>query len=133
MDEYISTIKKYIGDRDKYEKPEIIEFISRSKDIPNKLANTLFKMLNGIKDLNLLEYEEKEELKNLHGAFNKASIEFLGKSVKYKQNVLFHLLRKIGKEPDINHFYFQGSASVKKTDEEIKKVFNRLGWEFRPM
>ena len=36
LDEYISTIKKYLGDRDKYEKAEIIEFISRSKDIPNK-------------------------------------------------------------------------------------------------
>ena len=90
-------------------------------------------MLNGIKDLNLLGYGEEKELKNPYGALNKASIEFLGKSVKYKQNVPFHLLRKIGKEPDINNFYFQGSASVKNMNEEIKKVFNKFGWEFRPM
>ena len=83
-------------------KSEIIEFINRSKDIPNKLANTLLRILSGFKELNLLEYKEELELKNLYGVFNNTSIEVLGKSVKYKQNVLFHLLRKIGKEPDIN-------------------------------
>ena len=77
--------------------------------------------------------KKEQKLKNLYSAFNKSSIEVLGKSVKYKQNVLFHLLRKIGKEPDMNYFYLQSSESVKKTDEEIKKVFDKLEWEFRPI
>ena len=64
---------------------------------------------------------------------NRKSTEVLGKNVKYKQNILFQLLRKIGKEPDMNDFYFQHSESVKKTNKEIKEVFDKFGWEFDPM
>ena len=81
-------------------KSEVREFINRSKDIPNKLVNTLVRILSGEKDTDFLDYDEEQKLKNLYSAFNKSSIEVLGKSVKYKQNVLFHLLKKIGKKPD---------------------------------
>ena len=68
-----------------------------------------------------------EKLKSLYGTFDIVSNEVLGKSVKYKQNVLFHFLRKIGKEPNIEDFYIKGSESTKRLDEEIGKVFARLG------
>ena len=127
----ISLIKKYLGEKDKYDKSEVVNLIRSIKDIPNKLTNTLFRILNGIKDLNLLSCEEVEKLKSLYDTFERVSNEVLGKSVKYKQNVLFHLLRKIGKEPNIEDFYIKGSKSTKRLDEEIGKVFARLGWEFR--
>ena len=120
-------------DKEEHTTSEVREFANRSKDIPNKLVNTLVRILSGKDETNLLNYEEEEKLKNLYTAFNKRSIEVLGNNVKYKQNVLFHLLRKIGKEPDMKYFYLQSSESVKKRDEEIKKVFDKLGWEFRPM
>ena len=122
LDEYISIIKKYLGDKDEYVVSEVREFVNRSKDIPYKLVNTLVNILNGKKDTNLLDYDEEQKLKNLYSAFNKSSIEVLGKSVKYKQNVLFHLLRKIGKEPDRNNFYFQGSESIKKMDKNKENI-----------
>ena len=30
-------------------------------------------------------------------------------------------------------FYIKGSKSTKRLDDEIEKVFARLGWEFRPI
>ena len=130
---YISLIKKYLGERDKYDKSEVINLIRSIKDIPNKVTNTMFRILNGIEDLNLLSCEEVEKLKSLYGTFDRVSNEVLGKSVKYKQNVLFHLLRKIGKEPNMEDFYIKGSKSTERLDDEIGKVFARLGWEFRPI
>ena len=57
----ISLIKKYLGERDKYDKSEVVNLIRSIKDIPNKLTNTLFRVLNGIEDLNLLSCEEVEK------------------------------------------------------------------------
>ena len=129
----ISLIKKYLGEKDKYDKSEVINLITSIKDIPNKLTNTLFRTLNGIKDLNLFNCEEVEKLKSVYDTFDRVSNEVLGKSVKYKQNVLFHLLRKIGKEPNMEDLYIKGNKSTERLDEEIGKVFARLGWEFRPI
>ena len=85
LDEYISIIKKYLGDKDEYEyvTSEVREFVNRIKDIPNKLVNTLVRILNGKKDTNSLNYDEEQKLKNLFSAFNKLSVEVLGKSVKF--------------------------------------------------
>ena len=60
----ISLIKKYLGEKDKYDKSEVVNLIRSIKDIPNKLTNTLFSILNGTKDLNLLSCEEVEKLKS---------------------------------------------------------------------
>ena len=128
----ISLIKKYLGEKDKYDKSEVVNLIRSIKGIPDKLTNTLFRILNEIEDLNL-SCKEVEKLKSLYGTFDRVSNEVLGKSVKYKQNVLFHLLRKIGKEPNMEDFYIKGSKSTERLDEEIGKVFARLGWEFRPI
>ena len=49
---------------------------------------------------------------------------------KVQTNVLFHLLKKIGKKPNVENFYIKGSKSTKRLNEEIGKVFDRLGWEF---
>ena len=109
----ISLIKKYLGEKDKYDKSEVVNLIRSIKDIPNKLINMLFRVINGIKDLNLLSCEEVEKIKPLYGTFNRESNKVLGKSVKYKQNVLFHLLRKIGKEPNMEDFYIKGSKVLR--------------------
>ena len=46
----ISIIKKYLGEKDKYDKSEVVNLIRSIKDIPNKLTNTLFRLLKGMKD-----------------------------------------------------------------------------------
>ena len=105
LDKCIAIIRKYLGDKEEHTTSDVREFANRSNDIPNKLVNTLVRILNGKDETNLLNYEEEQKLKNLHTAFNKRSIEVLGKNVKYKQNFLSHLLQKIGKEPDRNYFF----------------------------
>ena len=62
----ISLIQKYLGEQDKYDKSEVANLITSIKDIPNKLTNTLFRILNGIKDLNLFSCEEVEKLKSVY-------------------------------------------------------------------
>ena len=59
-----------------------------------------------------------------------ASIKLLGKHVRYRTNVLYHLLKKIGKEPNADLFQFMKGASHQRTEEEIKFVFEHLGWNF---
>ena len=68
-----------------------------------------------------------EKLKSLNDTFDRVSNEVLGKSIKYKQNILFHLLRKIGKELNMEDFYIKGSKSTKRLDEEIGKYL--LDWD----
>ena len=57
-------------------------------------------------------------------------MKLLGCSVRYRVNVLYHLLAKIGKEPNADLFQFMKEASHQRTEEEIKFVFENLGWNY---
>ena len=57
-----------------------------------------------------------------------ASIKLLGKPVRRRTNVLYHLLKKIGKEPNAD--LFMKGPSHQRTEEEIKFVFNHQGWSY---
>ena len=50
--------------------------------------------------------------------------------VRFRVNVLYHLLAKIGKEPNADLFQFMKGASHQRTEEEIKFVFEHLGWSY---
>ena len=43
----IAIIRKCLGDKEGYMATEVREFASQSKGIPNKLVNTLVRILNG--------------------------------------------------------------------------------------
>ena len=45
-------------------------------------------------------------------------------------NYLYHILKKIGKEPDTDLFPFMKVPSYQQTEEEIKFVFDSLGWSY---
>ena len=53
-----------------------------------------------------------------------------GKMVRCRPNVLYHLLKKIDKEPNADLFSFMKGNSHQRTEEEIKFVFNHLGWSY---
>ena len=54
--------------------------------------------------------------------------------VRCRTNVLYHLLDKIGsKEPNADHFQFMKGPSHQRTEEEIKFVFDHLGWNYSPI
>ena len=53
--------------------------------------------------------------------------------VRCRTNVLYHLLKKIGKEPNADLFRFMKGNSHQRTEEEIKFIFDHLGWSYFPM
>ena len=77
------------------------------------------------KDLN---YDDERLLIHFYDTFCNESIMFLGKMVRCRTN--YHLLDKIGKEPNADLFQFMKGPSHKQTEEEIKFVFDRLGWDY---
>ena len=50
--------------------------------------------------------------------------------VRCRTNVLYHLLDKIGKEPNADLFQFMKGPGHQRTEEEIKLVFKNLGWDY---
>ena len=74
-----------------------------------------------------------------------ASIKLLGKTVRCRTNVLYHLLKKIGKEPNADLFPFMKGNNHgpcrpgvtvqphQRTEEEIKFIFENLGWSYSPI
>ena len=51
-----------------------------------------------------LEYDDERIMTHLYNTFCNESIKLLGKTVRCRVNVLYHLLKKIGKEPNADLF-----------------------------
>ena len=77
-----------------------------------------------------LEYDDERIIFHLYDTFCNESIKLLGKTVRCRVNVLYHLLAKIGKEPNADLFPFMKGGSHQRTEEEIKFVFEHLGWNY---
>ena len=78
-----------------------------------------------------IEYnDERFIIIHFYDTFVAASIKLLGKTVRCRTNVLYHLLKKIGKEPNSDLFPFMKGASHQRTEEEIEFVYNHLGWSY---
>ena len=75
-----------------------------------------------------LDYDDERFLIHFYDTFCNESIKLLGKTVRYRTNVLYHLLAKIRKEPNADLFQFMKETSHQRTEEEIKFVFEHLGW-----
>ena len=59
-----------------------------------------------------------------------ASIELLGKIVRCRTNVLYHILKKIRKEPNADLFPFMKGPRHQRTEEEIEFIFDHPGWNY---
>ena len=51
----------------------------------------------------------------------------------FASDVLYHILKKIGKKPNADLFQFMKGPNHQRTEEEIKFVFNHLGWDYSPI
>ena len=80
-----------------------------------------------------LEYDDERIITHLYDTFCNESIKLLGKTVRSRANVLYHLLAKIGKEPNADLFPFMKGASHQRTEEKTKFVFEHLGWSYSPV
>ena len=53
--------------------------------------------------------------------------------IRFRTNILYHLLHKIGKKPNADHFQFMKWPAHKRTKEEMEFVFDHLGWNYSPI
>ena len=97
---------------------------------PCKLDISVFYQLNRRLPHEGLDYDDERFLIHFYDIFCNESIKSLGKTVRYRTNVLYHLLAKIGKEPNADLFQLMKGTSHQRTEEEIKFVFENLGWSY---
>ena len=80
-----------------------------------------------------LNYDDERLLIHFYDTVYNESIKLLRCTVRCRVNVLYHLLAKIGKEPNADLFQFMKEASHQRTEEEIKFVLGNLGWSYSPI
>ena len=125
-DKYVKGAKAIIGDKGPLELERVRQAMVEIK-CPKKLDISLFYRLKGRLPHKDLDDEDEMILIHLYDTFCNESIKLLGKMVRCRTNVLYHLLGKMGHAPNANQFQF---ISHKRTEEEIKFVFNHLGWDY---
>ena len=114
-------------------KLEDVRAIRKKVKFPCKLDISVFYQLTGRLPHEGTEYNDERFIIHFYETFVAASIKLLGKTVRCRTNVLYHLLKKIGKEPNADLFPFRKGNSHQRTEEEIKFVFNHLGWSYSPV
>ena len=97
---------------------------------PHKLDISVFYQLTKRLPHEGLDYDDERFLIHSYDTFCNRSIKLLGKMVRYRTNVLYHLLAKIGKEPNADLFQFMKGTSHQRTEGKIKFVFEHLGWSY---
>ena len=100
---------------------------------PKKMDISLFYQLTSRLLHEDLSYDDERILIHRYDTFCNESMKLLGKMVRCRTNVLYHLLDKIGKEPNADLFQFMKGPSHQQTEEEIKFVFDHLGWNYSPL
>ena len=81
-------------------KLEDIRLARKKVKFLHKLDISVFYQLTGRLPHEGLEFKEKDFIIHFYDTFVAASIKLLGKTVRCRTNVLYHLLKKIGKEPN---------------------------------
>ena len=112
---------------------EHIRLARKKVKFPPKLDISVFYQLTGRLLHEGLEFKEEDFIVHFYNTFVAVSIKLLGKTVRCRTNVLYHLLKKIGKESNANLFLFMKGNSHQRTEEEIKFVFEHLGWSYSPV
>ena len=116
----------------KYTVNEVKDTISTFK-FKKDLVNSIVRKLNNDSGYKSLIKVQKSCLFRYYENFRVKSYSVLGKHVKYKSNVLFHLLRLVGCNPNPDDFLLNGRASNERIETEIETVFKAMGWNYKPM
>ena len=85
---------------------EDVRAIRKKVKFPCKLDISVFCQLTGRLPHEELEFKEEDLIIHFYDTFMAVSIKLLGKTVRCRINVLYHLLKKIGKEPNADLFSF---------------------------
>ena len=100
---------------------------------PRKLDISVFYQLTRRLLHEGLDYNDERLLIHFYNTFCNESIKLLGKMVRCRTNVLYHLLDKVGKEPNADLFQYMKGPSHLRAEEEIKFIFDHLGWHYSPL
>ena len=130
---YVEKVKAFIDKPLDELELEDVRAIREKVKFPCKLDISVFYQLTGRLPHEGLEFKEEDFVVHFYNAFVTVSIKLLGKPVRCRTNVLYHLLKKIGKEPNADLFPFMKGNSHQRTEEEIKFVFEHLGWSYSPV
>ena len=103
---YVKKVKELIDKPlDKLELRHVRLAIAKVK-CPRKLDISVFYQLTRRLPHEDLNYDDERLLIHFYDTFCNESIKLLGKMVRCRTNVLYHLLAKIGKEPNADLFQF---------------------------
>ena len=135
-DKYVKKVKPLIDcSQLDHLKSEEVRIAMAKVKCHRKLDISVFYKLTGRlpnEDLGYDGYDERM-LMHFYNTFYNKSMRLLGKAIRYRTNVLYHLLGKIGKKPNVDHFQFMKEQAHQQTEEEIKFVFDSLGWNYSPL
>ena len=110
-----------------------IKSIRKEAKFPKKLINSVLHKVNSRLPFEEISKLDVRKMFWYFGRFTMKSKDILGKKVRYNANILFRLMRLIGKNPDTNNFPLTSDISNENTEQEIKTVFEKLGWDYKPM
>ena len=130
---YVEKVKELIDKLLNELELEDVRLARKKVKFPCKLDISVFYQLIGRLPHEGIEFKEENFIIHFYNTFMAASIKLLGKMVRCRTNVLYHLLKKIGKEPNADLFPFMKGNSHQRTEEEIKFVFEHLGWSYSPI
>ena len=108
---YVKKVKELIDKPlDKLELQHVRLAMAKVK-CPRKLDISVFYQLTRRLPHEDLNYDDERLLIHFYDTFCNESIKLLGKMVRCRTNVLYHLLAKIGKEPNADLFQFMKGPS----------------------
>ena len=130
---YVEKVEALIGKPLDELELEDVRPIRKKVKFPCKLDISMFYQLTGRWLHKGIEFKEEDFIIHFYDTFMAANIKLLGKMVRCRTDVLYHLLKKIGKEPNADLFPFMKGNSHQQTEEEIKFVIEHLDWSYSPV
>ena len=132
-DKYIQRVEAFINKSLDELELEDVGAIRRKVKFPCRLEISVFCKLTGRLPHEELEFNERNLIVHFYNTFVAESELLSGKLVRFRVKVLYHLLKKIGKEPNVDMFPFIKLDSHQPAEEEIKFIFDHLGWSYSPI
>ena len=111
MVKYVEKVEAFIDKPLDELELEDVRAISEKVKFQHKLDISVFYQLTGRLPQEGLEFKEQDSIVHFYSAFMAAIIKLLGKIVRCRTNVLYHILKKIGKEPNADLFPFMKENS----------------------
>ena len=108
---YVEKVKAFIDKPLDELELQDVRAIRKKVKFPPKLDISVFYQLTGRLPHKELEYDDERIVTHLYDTFMAVSIRLLGKTVRCRINVLYHLLKKIVKEPNADLFPFMKEDS----------------------